>query len=99
MTISCSSRKCRLKYIIGHLVMIKVLSLLCISAFTFTPRQVKGFSSGYFSSLTSIPEEDEDVPLPFFDRTENSFIECYADSIITVEGIEYTIGVPYDYCV
>ena len=65
------------------------------------------YSSQLFSSspsdsgqcLTRVPEEDEGVPIPFVDRTENSFIEAYADSIITVEGIDYTIGVPCDYCV
>mmetsp|Transcript_25550 Transcript_25550/g.55975 ORF Transcript_25550/g.55975 Transcript_25550/m.55975 type:complete len:250 (-) Transcript_25550:50-799(-) len=51
------------------------------------------------ASLKRVAEEDEGVPIPFLDRSENSFIECYADSIITVDGIEYTIGVPCDYCV
>lgn len=51
------------------------------------------------SSLKRVAEEDEGVPIPFLDRKENSFIECYADSIITVEQVEYTIGVPCDYCV
>ena len=46
-----------------------------------------------------VQEEDEGVAIPFLDTTENSFIECYADSIAMVGGIEYTIGVPCDYCV
>lgn len=46
-----------------------------------------------------VSEEDEGVPIPFLDTAENSFIECYADSIAMVEGVEYTIGVPCDYCV
>ncbi|KAG7370911.1 DUF3727 domain containing protein [Nitzschia inconspicua] len=49
--------------------------------------------------LTRISEEDEGVPIPFVDKNANSFIECYADSIATVDGEEYTIGVPCDYCV
>jgi hypothetical protein len=51
------------------------------------------------ATLTRVSEEDEGVPIPFLDRAENSFIECYADSIITVDRMEYTIGVPCDYCV
>lgn len=64
-----------------------------------SPRQAQASSSEDSSSLTRVSEEHEGVSIPFLDRTENSFIECYADSIITVEGIEYTIGVPCDYCV
>jgi len=64
-----------------------------------TLRQAQASSSGDSSSLTRVSEEHEGVSIPFLDRTENNFIECYADSIITVEGIEYTIGVPCDYCV
>jgi Protein of unknown function (DUF3727) len=45
------------------------------------------------------PEALEDIPIPFVDKTSNSFIECYADSIATVNGVEYTIGVPCDYAV
>jgi len=61
--------------------------------------QLISSSSGSGQYLTRVSEEDEGVPIPFVDRTENSFIECYADSIIKVEGVDYTIGVPCDYCV
>jgi len=64
-----------------------------------SPPQAQASSSEGSSSLTRVSEEHEGVSIPFLDRTENSFIECYADSIITVEGIDYTIGVPCDYCV
>jgi hypothetical protein len=50
-------------------------------------------------TLTRVSEEDEGVPIPFVDKEGNRFIECYADSIAIVEGEEYTIGVPCDYCV
>jgi len=50
-------------------------------------------------SFQQVSEDDEGVPIPFLDRKENSFIECYADSIITVDDVKYTIGVPCDYCV
>jgi len=41
----------------------------------------------------------EGVAIPFVDVAGNSFIECYADSVATVGGVEYTIGVPCDYSV
>ena len=58
-------------------------------------------ASPLFASPTfeQVSDEDEGVPIPFLDRKENGFIECYADSIITVDKVEYTIGVPCDYCV
>jgi|Transcript_17808 hypothetical protein len=56
-------------------------------------------SSDSVPKFQKIAEDDEGVAIPFLDREENGFIECYADSIITVEDVEYTIGVPCDYCV
>ncbi len=50
-------------------------------------------------TFQKVSEDDEGVAIPFLDREENSFIECYADSIITVDSVDYTIGVPCDYCV
>lgn len=50
-------------------------------------------------SLTRVPEAEENVPIPFLDRAGSSFIECYADSFVTIDGTEYTIGIPCDYCV
>jgi hypothetical protein len=49
--------------------------------------------------LQRIASEDEGVPIPFVDVKGNSFIECFADSIATINGVEYTIGVPCDYSV
>lgn len=49
--------------------------------------------------LMRVADEDEGVAIPFLDTIENSFIECYADSIANLGGVEYTIGVPCDYCV
>jgi len=46
-----------------------------------------------------VPPELEGVPIPFVDVTGNAFIECYADAIATVNGVEYTVGVPCDYAV
>lgn len=43
--------------------------------------------------------EDDDVPIPFVDANGASFIECYADSVATVNGVQYTIGSPCDYAV
>lgn len=47
----------------------------------------------------SISSEEEGIPIPFVDVDGQSFIECYADSIAEVDGVEYTIGVPCDYAV
>jgi hypothetical protein len=49
--------------------------------------------------LMRVPEGMEGVPIVFMDTEEKSFIECYADSVAQVGGVEYTIGVPCDYCV
>jgi hypothetical protein len=43
--------------------------------------------------------EDEDTPIPFLDVDGSSFIECYADSVAVVNGVEYTIGSPCDHAV
>jgi Protein of unknown function (DUF3727) len=49
-------------------------------------------------------EDTDDTPIPFIDKINNSFIECYADTVATINDgtngeVEYTIGVPCDYCV
>jgi len=49
--------------------------------------------------LVRVDEDDEGVVIPFLDLVENTFIDCYADSVANLEGVEYTIGVPCDYCV
>jgi len=51
------------------------------------------------SELKRIPPDLEGVPIPFVDTTGNKFIECYADSTCTVNGVTYTIAVPCDYAV
>ena len=50
-------------------------------------------------TLQRIPSEEEGIPIPFVDLQGASFIECYADSFTTINGVEYTIGVPCDYAV
>jgi hypothetical protein len=50
-------------------------------------------------SFRPVPSDQEGVPIPFVDVHGRSFIECYADAIAEVDGIEYTIGVPCDYAV
>lgn len=49
--------------------------------------------------LEMIPNEQEGVPMPFVDTAQNTFIECYADSVTTLDGVKYTIGCPCDYAV
>lgn len=46
--------------------------------------------------LEKLPEDD-DTPIPFVEADGNQFIECYADSIAIVNGVEYTVGTPCDY--
>jgi Protein of unknown function (DUF3727) len=49
--------------------------------------------------LKRVSPDVEGIPIPFIDHTGTSFIECYADSVAHVNGVEYTIGVPCDYSV
>lgn len=55
--------------------------------------------SASMHELQRVPADMEGVPIPFVDIKGNSFIECYADSVAKVDGVEYTIGVPCDYSV
>lgn len=50
------------------------------------------------NSLRKVPEE-EDAPIPFVDEKSSSFIDCFADAIAQVGGVEYTIGSPCDHSV
>lgn len=60
-------------------------------------------------ALKRVPADMEGVPIPFADKSLNEggsnsgsvlkFIECYADSTCTINGVEYTIAVPCDYSV
>ena len=56
-------------------------------------------ASSSFPELKRIPSDMEGVAIPFVDLVGNDFIECYADSVAEVGGVEYTIGVPCDYSV
>lgn len=49
-------------------------------------------------SLQKLPEDD-DTPITFLDVDGSSFIECYADSVAVVNGVQYTIGSPCDHAV
>jgi Protein of unknown function (DUF3727) len=62
-------------------------------------RSAMATSSDAAPELKRVPPDMEGVPIPFVDVAGNSFIECYADSVAIVNGIEYTIGVPCDYSV
>ena len=56
-------------------------------------------STRLFGGLERVSDEEATVPVPFVDKEKGSFIECYCDSIATVGGDQYTIGVPCDYAV
>ena len=67
------------------------------TAFVRQQRTITLWSSS--SSWKQVAPDLESIPIPFVDPASNSFIECYADSVATVNGVEYTIGVPCDYAV
>ena len=51
------------------------------------------------TTYIKVPDEDDTV-IPFVDPETNTFIDCYADSIVTLsDGITYTVGEPCDYAV
>lgn len=50
------------------------------------------------NSLHKVPEDD-DTAIAFVEVDDSSFIECYADSIAIINGVEYTIGSPCDHSV
>lgn len=65
----------------------------------FTPSSTQSSVRLLAHELRPVPDDQEGVPIPFVDVHRNNFIECYADSIAEVDGVEYTIGVPCDYAV
>lgn len=40
---------------------------------------------------------DSDTPIPFVDTRGDNFIDCYVDSIATINGVKYTVGSPCDH--
>ena len=80
------------------------LLLAHVQAFTVSPIAFKSTSrSVAFSQSSRLYQntihkvsEDDDTQIPFLDLKTNSFIECYADSIAIIDGVEYTIGNPCD---
>lgn len=81
------------------------LLLVTASAFApaarFQPKVVGPIFSGSDDKviLNRVADDEEGVPIPFLDTSGTSFIECYADSVATIDGVDYTIGIPCDYCV
>lgn len=65
----------------------------------FSPSLVLLMISSDDLELKRVPSSIENVPIPFIDPATNSFIECYADSVVAIEGETYTIAVPCDYSV
>jgi len=50
------------------------------------------------AKLVRVSSAEEDTPIPFVDLSTpgEDFIECFADSLAYVNGVEYTIGCPCD---
>ena len=44
-------------------------------------------------------DDDDDVIIAFMNESGDNGIDCYVDSYATVDGVEYTIGIPCDYTV
>lgn len=46
-------------------------------------------------------DEDDDSVISFVDMSSSGerAIDCYVDSVATLDGVEYTIGIPCDYAV
>ena len=61
------------------------------STATHARQQTKIFQN----TIHKVPEDD-DTPIPFVDVKSNNYIECYADSIAVIDGVEYTVGNPCD---
>lgn len=51
------------------------------------------------SNILHKVSEDDETPIPFVESDNSAFIECYADSIAIINGVEYTIGSPCDHAV
>ena len=69
----------------------------CIPNHARPTSKLQQASSG--TAYVKVPDEDDTV-IPFVDPETNSFIDCYADSIVTLpDGITYTVGEPCDYAV
>lgn len=93
-------------YSFSLLTLLALLSQPVVEAFTISQpwrvtRSAAPSRSSLFgaSPLRPVPSDQEGVPIPFLDVAGQNFIECYADSIAEVDGVEYTIGVPCDYAV
>lgn len=70
---------------------------ICRHATILSANSNKHSQSGHAEpGLQRVPVELEGVPIPFVDIAGRSFIECYADSIANINGVQYTIGVPCD---
>jgi len=41
-------------------------------------------------------DEELDKPIPFVNDDGSGYIECYAESVATINGVDYTIGAPCD---
>jgi hypothetical protein len=74
------------------------------TAFRLASAPIQKFHSSAVAAASEttyikIPDDD-DTPIPFVDVATNTFIDCYADSIVTLSnGVTYTVGEPCDYAV
>lgn len=78
-------------FVASHIAQIQAFT----SPIAFRSTKIQSTSRLYQNTIHKVPEDD-DTSIPFLDPKNNAFIECYADSIAIVDGIEYTIGNPCD---
>lgn len=74
------------------------INIVARNALSIEPIKLTSFRTNirlYQNSIHKVPEDD-DTPIPFIDPNGSGFVECYADSIVIVNGVEYTIGNPCD---
>jgi hypothetical protein len=81
-------------------IMLSLLLLLPVVA-AFAPSAPRAFvvnraAAAPLFALERMTDEDGSVPIPFVECNGAKFIECFADSKTTIDGTEYTVGVPCD---
>jgi hypothetical protein len=72
------------------------MDMVLIPTFGRRPASGSRHYAATTTALQPVSDDLEGVPIPFVDRTTNTFIECYADCWCQLDGITYTVGVPCD---
>lgn len=76
-----------------------ILLPILSGVYSFSPSPTFSRNPTRLSSLSRITTEEAQRPIPFVDKDSQTFIDCYADSVATLDDDRYTIGVPCDHAV